>query len=459
MSEPKAHLFQKNNVETQNEIEKTTEALSQHIKNNTATQVYNNNVIDQRKRKRDNNMQLSAASKQLRNNYYSVLDWENDCDSEQLKEFQQHVQEQTTKRHKPNSENENNQNKTFTKSIEMNTENTSGASTSNCSTKIPNKVDNDISNKKQKIPPINIFDIESNNLIGFIKNGLKISDFKLKVYKHKKSIFLNSLKDFMRVKAYLEKVNAKFFTYTPKGIKNKTYLLKGLEADLDVQIIFEDLCRYESEDLQFLKIAPFTTRKSVQNSEKLPIYMVQLSPDSNVNKLKTITGIQHRCVKWEHLKRPEISQCRNCQGFFHSAANCYLPSKCVKCNEKHEKGKCGLKEGDQIYCVLCKEYGHPASFKGCKAYKDLHQKLKQKRQIFTENRQTPHNNIPYVQNGATYAQMARGSNFPPTDNQLNIFIQEVKTMMVNLTNQFANIQKQLQIQTTRIDTIFSLMEI
>ena len=47
--------------------------------------------------------------------------------------------------------------------------------------------------KKQKISPINLFDIESNKLIEFIKNGLKIIDFKIKVFKNKKSLFLNSL--------------------------------------------------------------------------------------------------------------------------------------------------------------------------------------------------------------------------------------------------------------------------
>ena len=66
-------------------------------------------------------------------------------------------------------------------------------------------------------------------------------------------------------------------------------------------------------------------------------------------------------------------------------------------------------------------------------------------------------NIPYltkntshVNNGNTDAQIVGGNNSLYNPNG-STFMQEIKTMMIDLTNQFANLQKQLQIQTSRID--------
>lgn len=214
-------------------------------------------------------------------------------------------------------------------------------------------------NTNKKIPPINIVDIETKHLIDFIKNGLKIKDFKIEEYRNKKSLFMNTLQEFLRVKAYLEKTKAKFFTFTPEDIKIKTYLLKGLDAYFDPDEILFELLKFESAELKFIKVTPFSTKLSVEKGIKLPMFLVQVSLESHVNKLKEIKTLLHRCIKWEQVRRPEIPQCRNCQGFFHSAANCYLPRRCVKCNEDHERGKCPAQtvppeDKNKLYCVLAK---------------------------------------------------------------------------------------------------------
>ena len=115
-------------------------------------------------------------------------------------------------------------------------------------------------NRNKKVPPINIIDIESNQLIEFIKNGLKIKEFKIKEFRNKKSLFMNTLDDFLKVRAYLEKTNAKFFTFTPKGIKTKTYLLKGLDSNLSTDEILNELCQFQCDDLKFIKVTQFATK-------------------------------------------------------------------------------------------------------------------------------------------------------------------------------------------------------
>lgn len=181
---------------------------------------------------------------------------------------------------------------------------------------------------------------------------------------------MDNLNDFLRVKAYLEKTKTNFYTFTPKDLKTKSYLLKGLEGNISTEEILNELCKFQSDNLKFIKVSQFTTKKSLERGYSLPIFLVQISPDSSVYQLKNIKALLHRCIKWEQMRRPEIPQCRNCQGFFHSAANCFLQTKCVKCNSNHEKGKCPVndvptEEKNKLYCVVCNKYGHPVSYKGC----------------------------------------------------------------------------------------------
>lgn len=321
--------------------------------------------------------------------------------------------------------------------------------------------------KSQKIPPINIIDIDTKQLIEFIKNGLKITEFKIKEYRNKKSLFMNSIQNFQRVKSYLEKTKTKFFTFTPKELKIKTYLLKGIDANVDTDEILFELLKFDSDELKFIKVSPFSTKASIERGIKLPMYLVQVSPETNVNKLKNIKTLLHRMIKWEQVKRPEIPQCRNCQGFFHSAANCYLPRRCVKCNMDHERGKCSIEkvpaeEKDKLFCVLCNKYGHPASYKGCEKYKLLKQKINaKKKDLLTKN---IYNRNIFTNTASSFANVVKGNSGPNPDTTEvditinNTFMQEIKHFMANISNQIANFQKQLNFQVSRIDTLFSMLE-
>lgn len=163
------------------------------------------------------------------------------------------------------------------------------------------------------------------------------------------------------------------------------------------------------------------------------------------------------------LRKPEITQCRRCQSFFHSASNCYLPPRCVKCKETHEIGKCTLndvpkEERSKIFCVLCSKYGHPASYKGCEKYKELQEKLRAKTQSLVQNRGNKPSMV--VNPNISFADIIQNNNTPSgnTNNQIHLVLKELNNSMLNLSNQIINLQKQLQIQTSRIDTIFSMLE-
>lgn len=427
----------------------------------------NKSLDNDRKRKIEgdiNNMNDNSQSKHLKSNYYSLLDNEFECDEESLSQYKKHL------------EVHNKQQKT---SVQPSTSascltdqlRSTAAKTSNNNTKSnerirnPNKEDNN-QNNREKIPPINIYNVESNEAIKFIKNGLKINDFKIKELNKKIILYLTNMSNFARVKTYLEKTKTHFYTYTPKNNKNKTYLLKGLNANNTTDEILQELRIHENENLKFVKVNQFITTKSKREGYILPIFLVQISPESDTKQLKNIRGILYRCVKWEPLKKPEIQQCRNCQGFFHSAVNCFLQHRCVKCNETHEIGKCNVpneteNERDKLFCVLCNKYGHPASYKGCEKYKELQNKIKARRQLLKQNSKI---NPNFVNPNISYANTLRRE--LPTDdltntnmNMQNPFFVELKNTLTSLTNQMINLQKQLQIQSTRIDTLFSFIDV
>lgn len=367
--------------------------------NNNVTLHCNINVENERKRK-NQNMNNNNNAKQLKTNYYSVLDCENDdqCDRDLIKKFEKYVNEKKTQTITSNSAtiNNNNSSKIISENSVVNIE--------KC--------------KNKRIPPINIFDIESKQLIEFIKNGLKINEFNIKEYRNKKLLFMNNIQDFQRVKAYLEKTKTKFFTFTPKDLKIKTYLLKGIDANVDADEILYELLKFDCEDLKFIKVSPFSTKLSTEKGIKLPMFLVQVSPETNINKLKNIKTLLYRTIKWEQVRKPEIPQCRNCQGFFHSAANCYLPSRCVKCNMDHERGKCQMgkvpgEEKSKLFCVLCKKYGHPASYKGCEKYKLLKQKISIKRNNLLTNKYN--NTNLFTNTESSFAKVVKGNNLSNMD--------------------------------------------
>ena len=402
------------------------------------------NLKNNKNKKRKCEMQSSNSKIHITSsNYYAELDVEDAVDIEILDKFEKHVNE----RNNPKSN-------TNIPSKENNTGNTTKPALTENQTKI------NITDKKLKIPPINIIDIDTKKLVECLKKGLKIADFQIKEFRNKKALYVKQLDDYQKIKSYLQKVKAKFYTFTPTTEKTSTYLLKGLDSEVTNAEILEELQHFETENLKFVKVSQFATKRSTERGTSLPIFMVQVMPNSNIKELKNIKTIMHRMIYWERLRRPEIPQCRNCQGYFHSAANCFLPSKCVKCSLQHEKGKCPMTGDDdksKLYCAVCKKYGHPASYKGCEVYKQLQNKFRLKKKETFEVRQNTYNN--FVNPESSYANIVKNNenNSNNSNKSTKDFFVELKNMMIKLSSQIVNLEKKVSTQESRIDAIFSIV--
>ncbi|GFW66380.1 uncharacterized protein TNCV_3433421 [Trichonephila clavipes] len=61
-----------------------------------------------------------------------------------------------------------------------------------------------------------------------------------------------------------------------------------------------------------------------------------------------------------------ITQCFNCNNFFHTAKNCHLKPRPLKCGKEHPTRQCPIKERqDNPFCINCQEYGHSACYTKC----------------------------------------------------------------------------------------------
>lgn len=400
---------------------------------------------------------LESTPKHLKNNYWALLADGKNCNNEVIQQFKKHVQD----REVPTSS------KTVTLITSPTTEskNNNNACNSNNNNNTNVEKTNSNQNKNKKTPPLYIFDVDPNSLIEFVKKGLNINDFKIREYNNSKiQLLTSSIDDYSKIRAYLLETKTKFFTFTPKNLKTKTFLLKGLTAKMNPDLILTELKKFENENLDFIKVSPFTTKRADANGHNLPIYMVQISGESKISELKTIKGLLYRCIHWEGLRKSEIAQCRNCQSFQHSASNCYLPRRCVKCKDNHEIGKCSLQEvpateREKLFCVLCNSYGHPASYKGCPKYKELQQKLRAKKQQLSDKK--TQNSPIIINDNISYANMLK-NNFTPqnvnSNHTINNILEQLNNSVQALSNQIINLNKQLQLQSSRIDALYSMIE-
>lgn len=132
----------------------------------------------------------------------------------------------------------------------------------------------------------------------------------------------------------------------------------------------------------------FSTRRSVQESRILPIFLVQITADSNAAQLWKVKSLFHHIISWEKLHRKEAIQCKRCQRIGHAVANCNLKYRCVKCKEDHKPGECAVvsKDHKEVYSINCKTTGHPASYRGCPVLLELKNKLINKQHLQHQNK-------------------------------------------------------------------------
>ena len=219
--------------------------------------------------------------------------------------------------------------------------------------------------KSQKPTPIFLSGLDIKQLINnLVTSGIPKNLFAVKKNDDTFIVKADNLKTHDDIKKYFSSNNVEFYTFTPRSQKPINLVLKGIEGKYDADDISNEI---KSLNLNNVEIKKITQIKFSNKNNKLN-FLVQLSSNSSISEIKKVNHLICQKITWEHLRKNKVYQCKNCQLVGHTSSNCNISYRCVKCENNHKPGECSITERVDksiLYCVNCKEKGHPANFKGC----------------------------------------------------------------------------------------------
>ncbi|GFV07031.1 uncharacterized protein TNCV_2664101 [Trichonephila clavipes] len=150
-----------------------------------------------------------------------------------------------------------------------------------------------------------------------------------------------------------------FFSLKPKPIKPIKIVIKELPIFTKTHEIQSDL----EEGFTIENVSQLISKKT---KTALPFFQVTLPRNANNQKIFDLKTVGYMQVKIEGYLIRGITQCFNCNNFFHTAENCHLKPRCLKCGKEHPTRQCPIKERQENpFCINCQEYGHSACYTKC----------------------------------------------------------------------------------------------
>ncbi|GFV84951.1 nucleic-acid-binding protein from transposon X-element [Trichonephila clavipes] len=153
--------------------------------------------------------------------------------------------------------------------------------------------------------------------------------------------------------------NFQFYSITPKHLRPIKVVIKGLPKNTLTNEIKDDLL-----DLGFTvdRVSQLTGRIT---NEPLPVFLITLPRNIQNAKIFKVNKIANMTVTIEGYESKGITQCYKCQTFNHTASNCHIKPRCLKCGEAHPTSECQIQRVENMYCINCKSYGHMANYTKC----------------------------------------------------------------------------------------------
>lgn len=198
--------------------------------------------------------------------------------------------------------------------------------------------------------------------------------------------------------------------------------------------------------------------------------------------MTNVAVLANQMVTWGKIQRKGPIQCFNCQRFGHISKYCNRDYRCVKCNNKHNPGECPLsadKNGnnENVFCVGCGQIGHPASYRGCQKYKERIEQFKKRNVAADEKRRDILRKIStFVSPEKSYARATSPSKLiekevePPAIGGVPLLPADAFDRMGSVLDSFkdnildamkvqlTDIQKQVTVNSERINQIFYIIE-
>ncbi|GFW56825.1 nucleic-acid-binding protein from transposon X-element [Trichonephila clavipes] len=209
--------------------------------------------------------------------------------------------------------------------------------------------------------------------------------------------FLESDKDF---ELYIIKRNI------DKPIKA---VIKGLPSSSKIEDITKDLAD------EGIIIDSCTQLISKRTKKELPYFLVILPRNANNSKIFDLAHLSYLQVKVEGYLVRGITQCFNCNNFFHTATNCFMKPRCLKCGKEHATKNCHIKERlTNLFCINCQDFGHSACYTKCPKFPQT-----KKGTAFTDPIKKKNFVSKWTKEGMSFANVVSGeilSQTPPENN-------------------------------------------
>lgn len=186
---------------------------------------------------------------------------------------------------------------------------------------------------------------------------LEVTQYSLRYAKNSTIIYCEHSKDWQTLRRNFEAEEVEHHTYAEKSTKSHAFVLKGLDGNIQLADIRDDLKhRYN--------ISPRAIYEMKKTRD--PMYLVILDSDYNIKNLnQQIKIVLNIRVTWETRKSDKpIMQCKRCQGLGHAATFCKRAFKCSRCSGPHEITQCTT---DIIKCANCGEC-HRSNDVNCPVY-------------------------------------------------------------------------------------------
>ncbi|GFT88414.1 uncharacterized protein TNCV_1294371 [Trichonephila clavipes] len=160
---------------------------------------------------------------------------------------------------------------------------------------------------------------------------------------------------------FLESDN-QFQFYTVPIIENKPLkvVIKGLPRVTLTEEITIDL-----EELGFT-VTSCTQMISKRTKLELPFFLITLPRNDFNLTIRQLTHLHYLRISVEGYSIRGVTQCYKCNNFYHTAANCFMQPRCIKCGKDHMTKDCSITERvDNPFCINCHVYGHTACYTKC----------------------------------------------------------------------------------------------
>lgn len=184
----------------------------------------------------------------------------------------------------------------------------------------------------------------------------------------------HTIEAYRKVVHYLNDQKIEYHTYQLKKDKAFRVVLRHLHYTVPPEMIKEEL-----QQIGF-NVRNVTNIRHPVHKNPLPLFYVDLEPDTHNKNIFNVTGLLNTIIKVEEpYKTKEIAQCKRCQQYGHTRAYCHVAPRCVKCAGPHLWENCSKSPDTPPTCALCSG-AHSSAFRGCEVHKEL-QRVRREREI------------------------------------------------------------------------------